>query len=322
MFRNHFHKISQKDILTFKRYCEPDSHFFSNSEAFVNAYLPRDTALCYNDGKIIFFICSIGKDFYFFCCPKGPSWQSTMFDIILSGKKKLPTRCKKIWLWELTQPLSIESLTRGNYRCVVANEEKRFLSDLSVFKSLPNFLKKSSNSHLRKKWNRFLNVLYAKEGICELFRKSLSPHTYKDALQIINNWRKHIPEGRQNGQNKFITGDLVFKKNVRMIHDALNNPHLYESFILYCNGNPRGLKVAFKIEKSWNISGSISCTDYEIDNTGVALNLLFFEFLAQKGYRWFNWGNSYMSSIANFKRQFHPSNYESSYEYFIEIDSS
>ena len=157
MDNDHIHRIDDNDILTFRKYCAPGSHFFSDSEAFINSYVDRETALCYNDDVDIFFIGSLSKSLYFLCSPKGPHWQEKMLKAVSTLKKRFGKHVGMFWLWELPRPLGSESFQNKNLKVIKFNVQKRHLVRLSDFKNLSQFLYR--NSRVRKQWNKFFSFL-------------------------------------------------------------------------------------------------------------------------------------------------------------------
>jgi len=316
------HLVGKRDIMTFKRLLDKKSCFFSDSEAFINSYVINNQGLawCFNDKKNIFFFNRFNEDAYFFCCPKGIDWQNKLFEVILNIKNDLGKNLKKIWLWELTEPIDNAYFDNRKIKSVSHTINKRYISYLSGYKDIERFLKKEGIRKIKQQWNRFFNNLYKHDSQAQIFCKSLSKNNYRDSLKILNRWRLYTKENEFTSK-KLIDRKRVFKKDLRMIKDVLKNPRLYESLILYYGDTPMGINIAFKVGKTKNLSGGVFCADRIIPGTSEVLKLLFFEKLAKKGYLYYNWGNSYLSSINKFKLKFFPTDYEYSHEYFINFKS-
>jgi len=312
------HPIRNKDILFFKRLCDENSCFFSDSEAFVDSYLSRDRHFCYNDGRNIFFFGRFGNDTYSFCSPKGINWQDRMFEVIFDKKNSLKKGFKKIWLWELSEPINRSYLDREKFKSVNRVVNKRYISYLPDYRNTEQFLKRKDVRKIRQQRNRFFNNLDKQNYGTQISCESLTRNNYKDSLKVLNRWRTYIREDEfTDGQ--IISKEHVFRKDLKMIKNVLKKPKLYESLLLYLDYIPLGINIAFKLGKTRNLSGGVFCADRTIPGTSETLYLLFFEKLAKKGYQYYNWGNSYLSSIDYFKRKFCPRNYEYSYEYLIDF---
>jgi len=313
------HSVNSKDILMFKRLCQPNSRFFSNSEAFINSYVfdIKKSAFCFNDNRTIFFLNRFNKDTYFFCCPKGINWQAKMLDSILKMKEKMGKRLKRVWIWELPKPIDDNYFSNKRFNSISYIISKRYISYLPDYINIEQFLKRKEMGKIREKWNRFFNNLHKQNNNIQISCKSLTKDSYKDSLKILNQWRIYIKKGEFT--NNIINRDHIFKKDLRMVEDVLKNPKLYESLILYCDDIPLGINIAFKINKTRNLSSSVFCASRVIPGISETLRLLFFEKLAKKGYQYCNWGNSYLSSINSYKQKFKPTIFENSYEYIIDF---
>lgn len=316
----YIHFVNPKDILMFKKLCLSNSYFFSDSEAFINSYVydVRGLAFCYNDNEAIFFLNRFNKDIYFFCCPKGINWQYKMFDSILKIKEKLGKKLKKVWLWELPEPVDNNYLCNKKFNSVTYTISRRYISYLPDYKNTEQFLKRKEIGKIREKWNSFFNSLYKQNNNIQIAYKLLTKDNYKDSLKILNQWRTYAKKDELTN-NKIISREHIFKKDLRMIKDVLKKPKLYESLVLYHNNIPFGINVAFKLCKTKNLSSSVFCTGRTIPGASEVLRLLFFEKLAKKGYKYCNWGNSYLSSIDSYKQKFKPTIFENSYEYIIDF---
>jgi len=316
------HPVNSKDILMFKRLCQPNSCFFSNGEAFINSYVfdIKKSAFCFNDNRTIFFLNRFNKDTYFFCCPKGINWQTKILDSILKMKEKMGKRLKRVWIWELSSPIKRNYLNKKEFVVKKKIVNKRYISDLARYKNLEDFFEDSKGvkelRQQRQQWNRFFNAVYRKTGDRNIFCKRLDKGNVKDAREILEKWRRYR---EKEDKSLLITREHIFEKNKKIIEDVLKKPALYESLILYHKKQPLGINIAFKVKNPKNISGCLFCFDREINGTGEVLYLLFFEYLAQKGYQRYNWGSSYLFSIENYKKKFYPSFYEYSYEYFLDF---
>jgi hypothetical protein len=314
---NFIHLIEKEDILTFKRLCSKDSCFFSNGEAFIDSYIRgREPAFCYNDGQTIFFFKRFDKQTCFFCCPKGIDWHEKILNSIFETENKFGRGIKKIWLWELPEPFPNNYIKDKRFHPMEHFIKKRYISNLVDYKDLKQLLSKRTGlQKLRNRWNRFFDFLEERHGGNKLVYKNLSFKNYRDGMKILKKWKEHTND-KQNKEG-IINRGHVFRKNKRMVENALKKPNLYEGLILYYDNSPCGIEIAFKIKKTRALSGGISCADRFFPGTSEVLKLLFFENLAKKGYQYYNWGNSYNSSIDRFKRKFRPDNCEYSHEYFI-----
>jgi len=314
------HSVNSKDVLMFERLCQPNSCFFSDSEAFINSYVfdIRRSAFCFNDNRTIFFLNKFNRDTYFFCCPKGINWQDKMFDSIIKIKEKMEKRLKKVWIWELPDLVDNNYLCNKKFNSVTHTISKRYISYLPDYKDTEQFLKRKGTGKIREKWNSFFNSLYKQNNNIQIVCESLTKDNYKDSLKILNQWRAYTKKN-ELANNKIISREHIFKKDLRMIKDVLKKPKLYESLVLYYDDIPFGVNIAFKLCKTRNLSSSVFCASRIIPGTSEVLRLLFFEKLAKKGYQYCNWGNSYLSSIDSYKQKFKPTVSENSYEYIIDF---
>ena len=312
------HSINSKDILMFKRLCQSDSYFFSDSEAFINSYVYdiKGSAFCYNDNETIFFLNKLNKDTYFFCCPKGINWQNKIFDSIFKIKEKMGKKLKRVWIWELPESVNDDYFCNKKFNSVVRTISKRYISYLPDYRNIEQFLKRKEIGKIREKWNSFFNNSYKQNDNIQIICKSLTKDNYKDSLKILNQWKTYTKKDKITN-NKIINREHIFKKDLRMIENVLKKPKLYESLLLYYNNIPFGINIAFKLYRTKNLSSSVFCAKRIIPGTSEVLRLLFFEKLAKRGYQYCNWGNSYLFSIDEYKQKFKPTGFENSYEYII-----